>query len=87
MRTTGGVILVALAMGLATAAAAQPPAVSETERTAPMLPNEASPQVSKSPPVLFSIGPVPVRMWAPVQSSYDASANRAPAENPWWITP
>ena len=87
MRTTGGAILVALGMVLATAAAAQPPTVSGTERTEPMLPNEAPSQVSKSPPALFSIGPLPVRMWAPVQPSYDATANRAPAENPWWTTP
>ena len=87
MRTTGGVILVALAMALATAAEAQPPAVTGTERTAPMLPNQASPEVSRSPPALFRIGPLPVRMWAPVEPSYDATANRAPAENPWWTTP
>jgi len=74
-------------MAVATAAAAQPPEISGTERTEPMLPNQAPPQVSKSPPALFSIGPLPVRMWAPVQSSYDATANRTPAENPWWITP
>ncbi len=87
MRKTGGAILVALAMVLASAAAAQPPAVSGTERTAPMLPNQAPPQVSKSPPVLFWLGPLPVRLWAPVQPSYDATANRTPAENPWWLTP
>jgi len=87
VRTTIGVIVVALAVALATAAEAQPPVVSGTERTEPLLPSQAAPQVSKSPPALFSIGPVPVRMWAPVQPSYDASANRAPAENPWWTTP
>lgn len=87
MKTTAGVILVALAMVLAGAAAAQPPSVSGTERTAPMLPNQAHPQAGRPPRVLFSIGPLPVRMWAPVQPSYDASANRAPAENPWWTTP
>lgn len=89
MKTIGGVFLVALAVGAATAASAQtrPPEVSGTERAAPMLPNEVAPPVSKSPPALFWIGNLPVRMWAPVEQSYDATANRAPAENPWWVTP
>ena len=89
MRTIGGVFLVALAMTVASAALAQTqaPAVSGTERTAPMLPSQTAPPVNKSPPVLFWIGNLPVRMWAPVQPSYDATANRAPAENPWWATP
>lgn len=89
MRRTGGAILVALAMTLASAAVAQTrsPAVSGTERTAPMLPNEVAPPLNRSPPVLFWIGDLPVRLWAPVEPSYDASTNRTPAESPWWFGP
>lgn len=89
MRKTGGAILVALAIMLAsgTVAQAQGPSVGGIERTRPMLPSQVRPPVAKSPPVLFWLGPLPVRMWAPVQPSYDATANRTPAENPWWLTP
>lgn len=89
MRTTCGAILAAVAITLAGAAAAQgrAPAVSGTERTAPMLPNRAPPEVSKSPPVLFWIGNLPVRLWAPVEPSYDANANRAAAVTMVWAAP
>jgi hypothetical protein len=89
MKSIGGVILVALAVGVASAASAQTraPEVSGTERTAPMLPNEIAPPVSKSPPVLFWIGSLPVRLWAPVEPSYDATADRTAADNPSWGTP
>ena len=52
-----------------------------------MLPSEIAPQASKSPPVLFWIGNLPVRLWAPVQPSYDPMANRNGAANPSWGTP
>ncbi len=89
MKTIGGAILVALAVGVAGAASAQtlPPEVNGTERTAPMLPNEIAPPVSKSPPALFWIGDLPVRMWAPVEPEYDPAANRTAADNPSWGTP
>ncbi len=89
MKTIGGVVLVALAMAVASAASAQtqPPAVGGTEQTAPMLPSETAPPVSQSPPALFSIGDLPVRLWAPVEPSYDPAANRAAAANPSWGTP
>jgi hypothetical protein len=89
MKTIGGVIVVALAVAVASAASAQtqPPAVSGTERTEPMLPNETAPPVSQSPPVLFWIGNLPVRLWAPVEPSYDPAANRNGADNPSWGTP
>jgi hypothetical protein len=89
MKTIGGAVLVALAVAAASAASAQtrPPAVTGTERTAPMLPNEIAPPVSKSPPVLFWIGDLPVRLWAPVEPTYDPAANRSAADNPSWGTP
>lgn len=52
-----------------------------------MLPNRAPPEVSKSPPVLFWIGNLPVRLWAPVEPSYDANANRAAAVTMVWAAP
>jgi hypothetical protein len=89
MKTIAGVVLVALAVGVASAASAQtrPPDISGTERTAPMLPNEVAPPVAKSPPVLFWIGNLPVRLWAPVEPSYDPAANRTFADDPSWGTP
>jgi hypothetical protein len=89
MKTIGAVILVGLAVAAANAASAQtrPPTVSGTERTAPLLPNEVAPPVNPSPPVLFWIGDLPVRLWAPVEPSYDPAANRSAADNPSWGTP
>jgi hypothetical protein len=89
MKAIGGAILVALAVAAASAASAQTraPAVSGTQRTEPMLPTEIAPPVSRSPPVLFWIGNLPVRLWAPVEPSYDPAANRTAADNPSWGTP
>lgn len=83
MRTTTGAVLGVLAMTLASAAVAQPrgPATSGTVRTAPISPHVPGPQGGRSPRTLFWIGPLPVRLWAPVAPSYDAAANRAGAEN------
>lgn len=51
-----------------------------TARAVPVNPAETE----NEPYVLFHIGNVPVRVWAPVQAPYNAHMNRNAAESPMW---
>lgn len=80
----------ALAMLAATAAYAQTqaPDVQGTLRKPEVLPAPFHQPVGP-PPAVFSIGGLPVSVWAPVPPHYNALANRNGAANPlikpdWW---
>ncbi|HEY1930903.1 MAG TPA: hypothetical protein VGG99_02735 [Acetobacteraceae bacterium] len=88
MMRIGGFVFGATVMAAASAAYAQAPgpAASGTVQ-APFVPPESPATINRSPPVLFWIANLPVRMWAPVEPSYDDRANRNGAANPLWGVP
>jgi len=95
MRKTRFIGLVALSLLGSSSAFAQSASsgVTGTVRATPAVPAPlVTPTVPAEPPVLFSIGNVPVRVWAPVPPPYDSTANGTGAANPiqnqpdWWAT-
>jgi hypothetical protein len=61
----------------------QPSPATSQSLIAPYTPPGAS--IPTTPRHLFSIGNLPVGVWAPVEPPYDSRANRTAAANPaWW---
>jgi len=94
MRTLFTVVLGVAASMMASAAFAQARTPPSYNQAAPVpaasqsLAARAVPvnpaQTANEPYVLFHIGNVPVRVWAPVQAPYNAHMNRNAAANPMW---
>jgi hypothetical protein len=79
----------ALTFGFCTLLAAAAPAQTRTATiagavVAPPLVEQAVPSGNAVPRPLFSLGNLPVGVWAPVAPPYDATANRNGAANPFW---
>jgi hypothetical protein len=85
MTRIGTVFLGALPLLLATAAYAQAPApqLGGTVQTPGLVPEETAPADNGRQP-LFSIGNLPVSVWAPVELPYNTLADRNAAANPIW---
>jgi hypothetical protein len=85
MTKVGAMLLGALPLLLATAAYAQAPGsqVGGTVQTYPYVPSETAPPNNGREP-LFSIGNVPVSVWAPTEPTYNTQADRSAADNPLW---
>jgi hypothetical protein len=85
MTKVGAMLLGALPLLLATAAYAQGPApqAGGTVQTPALVPGEVAPP-NNGPQPLFSIGNVPVSVWAPTEPTYNTQANRSAADNPLW---
>jgi hypothetical protein len=75
----------ALMVATIVSAQAQGPAVPNTSQTtaAPVPAQNPQGTVQQSVP-LFTIAGVPVRVWAPIEPSYDPNMNRTAAEGPMW---
>lgn len=88
MKRLGGFVFGAITLLSVSAAYAQAPgpAVSGTMQ-APLTQPQAPGTLNRSSPALFWIGNLPVRMWAPVQPSYDQNGNRVGAEKYIWPLP
>ena len=88
MKTIGGLIVGAAVLLAAAGAYAQGPGPATGGTVeAPMAQPQAPATINRSGPPLFWIGNLPVRLWAPVQPSYDQNANRNGAANPLWGAP
>lgn len=75
----------ALMVTMIASAQAQSPAVPSATQTteAPVpLANPAGTAQQSAP--LFTIAGVPVRVWAPIEPSYDPNMNRTAAQGPMW---
>lgn len=85
MTRIGVVFLGALPLLLATAAYAQAPTpqAGGTVQTPALVPGEVAPP-NNGPEPLFSIGNLPVSVWAPTELPYNTQANRSAADNPLW---
>jgi hypothetical protein len=88
MMRISGLVFGAAMMAVAGAAYAQAPgsAASGTVQV-PLVQPQSPATITRSPPALFWIGNLPVRLWAPVEPSYDDRANRNGAANPLWGAP
>jgi hypothetical protein len=88
MNRSGVLIAGVLPLLMATAAYADTPAdqVTGTLQAPVTLPAPVAPENTQQPP-LWTLGGVPVRIWAPVAPPYDAAANRTGAADPLWDTP
>jgi hypothetical protein len=89
MKRSRAVIAGALPLLMATAAYADTPAgppVTGTLQAPATLPAPVAPE-SAQPQPFWTLGGVPVRIWAPVAPPYDAAANRTGAGDPLWDTP
>ena len=75
----------ALTVGAVPMAHAQSAAVPGTTETtqASTIPSGPGQGTQQSAP-LFMIGRMPVQVWAPVESPYNANMNRTAADNPMW---
>ena len=93
MRRSGLLVILALSLSGIGAAYAQTPGTGGTVLTPEVPPSVLTPEVPAAPPAVFSIGNVPVRVWAPVPPPYNTAADRTGADNPiqnlpdWWPTP
>ena len=75
----------ALMIGMVAAAQAQETAVPGTSQTTQAPSAPATPEGGAPPPApLLMIGKMPVQVWAPVESPYNANINRTAAESPMW---
>jgi hypothetical protein len=87
MNTTGALMLgIFVAVGATTASGQeQYPMKADTNQQIGASTAEVAPEPSdqQSRP-LFTIGGLPVRAWAPVESHYNAAANRNLAADPLW---
>jgi hypothetical protein len=86
MTKIGTVLLAALPLLLASAAYAQTPTpqMGGTVQTPELVaPGETAPGNNELQP-LFSIGNLPVAVWAPTEAPYNAQADRSAAANPLW---
>jgi hypothetical protein len=87
MNRIGAVILGVLPLLVAGAAYAQsqvPQTGGTVQAPAVVYPGQLSQPANPEPRPLFSIGKLPVGVWAPVAPTYDASANGTGAANPFW---
>lgn len=93
MKTLGAAVLGASVLMLATGAFAQPQrsvqgqnpkaaTVHKVEQTQAIQGNDTSGTQQSTP--LFTLGNVGVHLWAPVEPSYNANANRNLAADPLW---
>jgi hypothetical protein len=87
MTRSGALIAGALPLLVATAAFADPPApqMSGTVQSPVILPGPIAPAITQQP--LWTIGGLPVGIWAPVPPPYDMEANRTGAANPLYDQP
>jgi hypothetical protein len=87
MNRIAAVMLGVLPILAASAAYAQSqvPQTGGTVKAPPVVyPGELSQPANPVPQALFSIGRLPVGVWAPVAPTYDATANGTGATNPFW---
>jgi hypothetical protein len=85
MKTTRAIFFASIGVLAATAAYAQQPSpaggpLGFSGQTAAAGPRQAPTQARP----LFTIGGLPIGIWAPVPPPYDAAANRNAAANPLW---
>jgi hypothetical protein len=73
-----------LLLGTAAFAQSQDPQISGTVRAPETLPGELTAPPQQPP---FTIGQMPVRIWAPLPPPYDVSADRTGADDPLWMEP
>jgi hypothetical protein len=87
MNRSGALIAGALPLLIATAAFAEPPdqQLSGTVQSPVVLPESIAPAITQQP--LWTIGGLPVEIWAPVPPPYDQEANRVGAANPRYDQP
>jgi hypothetical protein len=82
-------VLPLLVTGAAYAQSQVPQAGGTVQAPPVTYPGQLSQPANPEPRPLFSIGKLPVGVWAPVAPTYDAMANRTGAGDPFWagVTP
>jgi hypothetical protein len=88
MTRSGALITGVLPLLMATAAFADspaPPQISGTVQSPVILPGPIAPEITQQP--LWTIGGLPVAIWAPVPPPYNMQVNRSAAADPFYDQP